>query len=201
MSQMKPNKRIPLLVAAAVVLVVVAGTFLQRGRDGNAVVDEAQVPDTAPPTAALAPTTAARPPAARAGDATKGQDQVTDPAARRSKMREEHAARTRALREQSERRFASEQVDPAWAPQKENALTSLANQPQFDTAAARPRRLDIDCRSSMCRINGEFETGSKAEDWILMYMSSVGSAMPNAIVSRRPNPDGTMRVEIYGRAR
>jgi hypothetical protein len=34
-----------------------------------------------------------------------------------------------------------------------------------------------------------------------MYMSSVGGDLPNAIVSRVPNPDGTTSVQIYGRAR
>jgi hypothetical protein len=198
MSQMKPNNRIPLLVAAAIVLVVIAGTVIQRGRDST-VVAEAQVADAAAP--AAGEPAAAPPPARRAVDRAQAQGQLVDHVARRSKMREEHAARTRALREQSEQRFASEQVDPAWAPQKEGVLTGLANQSQFETAAAQPRSLDIDCRSSMCRIDGEFETGGKAEDWILMYMSSVGSEMPNAVVSRKPNPDGTMRVQIYGRAR
>ena len=116
-------------------------------------------------------------------------------------MRREHEARNRALREESEQRFASEQVDPAWAPQKERELRDVASQETFEVAGANPTSLSIDCRSSMCRLNGEFESNGKGEDWILMYMSSVGSSMPNSIVSRTRNPDGSMRVEIYGRAR
>ena len=64
-----------------------------------------------------------------------------------------------------------------------------------------PKDLRVDCKSSMCRLDSSFATNGQAEDWVLLYMSSVGSALPNAVVSRVPNPDGTTRVEIYGRAR
>lgn len=199
---MKPGNRIPLVAATVVVLAVVAGTFILRGRD-QARVDEATAADDS---AAHAPVARATPPDARAsargpaGGATPAEAMV-DQVERRAKLREAHEARTRELREQSERRYASEQVDPSWAPEKERELTGLAGQEVFDLAGARPSSLDIDCRSSMCRINGQFESSSQAEDWILMYMSSVGSSMPNSVVSRRRNPDGSMAVEIYGRGR
>ena len=64
-----------------------------------------------------------------------------------------------------------------------------------------PRSLDIDCKSSMCRVGGSFASNGDAEDWVLIYMSSVGSTLPNAVVSRSANPDGTTSVQIYGRAR
>ena len=35
----------------------------------------------------------------------------------------------------------------------------------------------------------------------MMYMASVGKALPSSVVSRTPNPDGSTSVEIYGRAR
>ena len=116
-------------------------------------------------------------------------------------MRREHEARISALREQSAQRYAREQVDPAWAAQKESELQGVASRPAVEVAGASPKSLSADCRSSMCRINGEFESNGKAEDWILVYMSSVGSSMPNSVVSRTRNPDGSMGVEIYGRAR
>lgn len=199
---MKPGNRIPIVAATLVVLAVVAGTFILRGRD-QARVDEAMAVDSATSPAALAP---AAPPDARASArapaaGTMSGEAMADQVERRAKLREAHEARTRELREQSERRYASEQVDPSWAPGKESELTGLAGQEAFDLAGARPSSLDIDCRSSMCRINGQFESSTQAEDWILMYMSSVGSRMPNSVVSRRRNPDGSMSVEIYGRGR
>ncbi|MGY1457512.1 MULTISPECIES: hypothetical protein [unclassified Luteimonas] len=198
---MKPSNRIPLVVATVVVLAVVAGTFVLRGRD-KATLDDANVAaQDAPADAAIAPPPA---PPVSPGDAGRGQsaeDLRGDHVARRAQMRRDHEARISELREQSAQRYASEQVDPAWAPQKESELKDVANQPGFEVAGAQPRSLSIDCRSSMCRINGEFESNGKAEDWILVYMSSVGSSMPNSVVSRKRNPDGSMGVEIYGRAR
>lgn len=198
---MKPGNRIPLIAATAVVVAVVAGTFILRGRDQAATDDTAVATEAGAPAA-----TASGPPVARAsaragGDREDAARAVVDQVERRTMLREEHEARTLALREQSEQRYASEQVDPEWAPGKERELGDVASQPVFDAADAQPASLDIDCRSSMCRINGQFDTSSKAEDWILMYMSSVGGRMPNSVVSRHRNPDGTMAVEIYGRAR
>jgi|SRR5690554_3517081 len=197
---MKPSNRIPLVAATLVVLAVVAGTFILRGRDTPAL-DSGQ-----PDAIAAADSNAAPPPPPLAGAGSAERPGTAglapgDHGARRAAMRQEQAERTRALREQSAQRFASEQVDPAWAPQKESELTAVASQPGFEVANAQPASLSVDCRSSMCRIDGQFESNGKAEDWILIYMSSVGSAMPNSVVSRSRNPDGSMRVEIYGRAR
>lgn len=201
---MKPSNRIPFIAAALVLVAVVVGTFVLRGRDRDVSREDATATagsaGDAQPSAAAPPAPAARR-AADPLDAAGIQDQMLDHAERRTKMRQEHEARTKALREQSEQRFASEQVDPAWAPQKTAELTNLTNDAGFEMADAKPQNLSIDCRSSMCRIDGQFESSGKAEDWILMYMSSVGGAMPNAVVSRSRNADGSTRVEIYGRAR
>ena len=199
---MKSSNRIPFIAAALVVVAVVAGTFVLRGRDRDVAREDATVVAGAGDTE---PVPAASAPAPRRTvdplDRARVQEQMLDHAERRTQRRQEHEARTKALREQSEQRFASEQVDPAWAPQKTAELTALADDAGFEVADAKPQNLSIDCRSSMCRIDGQFETAGKAEDWILMYMSGVGGAMPNAIVSRSHNPDGSTRVEIYGRAR
>lgn len=200
---MKPGNRTPLIIAAAVAVAVIAGTVVIRGGTDRTAVAAADV-EAAPtaPEARSAPTGSAPRPRALAADGrAAGIDAVADQMERRATMRAEHEARTRALREQSEQRFASEQVDPAWAPQKEAELTDIAARPAFEAANAQPQSMSVSCRSSMCRLDGQFETSGKAEDWLLIYMSSVGGAMPHSMVSRRVNPDGTTRVEIYGRAR
>lgn len=200
---MNSSNRVPLIAAAVVVVAVVAGTFVLRGRDGAVPSDDGVAVDggsAQPPVDALPPVPAGQR-AAEPVSRDRIQEQMLDHVERRTQMRREHDARTKALREQSEQRFASEQVDPAWAPQKTAELKGLANDPGFEVADAQPQNLSVDCRSSMCRIDGQFETSGKAEDWILMYMSSAGTAMPNAVVSRSRNADGSMRVEIYGRAR
>lgn len=195
---MKPSNRIPLIIAGVVVVAVVAGTFVLRDRD---VVEPAGVPEAVAEAAPAAAPARAPAPARPVVDRQEIGERLVDEVERRAQMRKAQEERTRALREASIQRYTSEQVDPAWAPGKINELTGLADDPGFETANAQPQSLNVDCRSSMCRIEGQFETAGKAEDWILMYMSGVGSAMPNSVVSRRRNPDGTTRVEIYGRGR
>lgn len=200
---MKPSSKAPLVAAVAVVVAVVVATIIFRGRDmadpdagvqhpaDPAVTGPAAVPASPPPPRAVA---ADRP---RRGMGAANEAHTE----RRREMREEYFAKTSAMRDRFAGRFASEQVDPAWAPQKEGELSTIAREPAFDKAQARPTKLDIGCRSSVCRIDGQFESRGSAEDWILMYMSSVGDAMPNSVVSRNRNPDGSIHVEIYGRAR
>ncbi len=199
---MKPGNRLPLIAGAAIVVAVVAGTFFLRGgRTPPAAVPDAVVAtqDSAPSPVVASPA-AARPAPAGAGRPATNEAMI-EQLDQRARRREEHLARTAALKEQSAQRYASEQVDPAWAPGKITELNGIAADPAFEVAGAQPSNLSIDCRSSMCRIDGQFEDAGKAEDWILLYTASVGSAMPSSVVSRIRNPDGTMRVEIYGRGR
>lgn len=199
---MKPGTRLPLVVAAVVVVGVIAGTFILRR---GAAPDPADVPQSSA-AAASDPVAQAQAPASRGARRAPAsgeslEQQVATQLDRRAESRAQHAARTRELREQSAARYASEQVDPAWAPQKESQLTQIASNAAFEQAGAKPSSLSVDCRSSMCRVDGAFETRSQAEDWVMMYMSSVGGTMPNSIVSSSQAEDGSTRVEIYGRAR
>lgn len=199
---MKPGTKTPLILAALVAVAVIAGTIAMRGGTDRAPVaasdDGAGVEE---PVAAPARTTAPAPRMAAAANRPTDKQWIGDHIERRAARRAEHQARTQALRQQSAQRFESEQVDPAWAPRKETTLTGIAAQTAFQTANAQPQSIDVSCRSSMCRIDGQFETSGKAEDWLLLYMSSVGAEMPHSVVSRSLNPDGTTRVEIYGRGR
>jgi hypothetical protein len=201
---MSQGNRLPIIVGAAVVLAVVAATFLLRGTgrepaaSGDATAaaaaetTDARVPADAP---------AVRRPAVAPTQGADVDEAVIGHVERRAQMREEQQARTEALREQSSQRYASEQVDPAWAPGKISELNAVAADPSFAEAGATPRNLSVDCRSSMCRLEGDFADAGQAEDWIMLYNASVGGAMPSSVVSRTRNPDGSMRVEIYGRAR
>jgi len=196
---MKPGNRLPLFLAIAVVIAVVAATFLLRGERGPVAGTQADAPPAreaatraAPAYAAPAPARAQSPPVEAA---------VVDHMEERTRKREEQRQRTAALKEQSAQRFASEQVDPNWAPAKMTELNGIAADPVIAGAGVAPESLAIDCRSSMCRIDGRFDDASKAEDWIMLYTASVGSALPNTVISRSRNPDGSMRVEIYGRGR
>ncbi len=97
--------------------------------------------------------------------------------------------------------FASEPVNPVWAAATERQLDRVAAQPAIQQNGATPKDMQIQCRSSMCRIQSDFGQGSQADDWTLMFMASVGSTMPHALVSQVTNPDGTRSVVIYSRTR
>ena len=207
---MKSGNRFPLIVAAVVVLAVVAGTVFLRGQDspdsgGEGIAQGEGLEQPRPAQLPPPPQSDARAvPAIPAGtERSRGdlEEQLASQVAGRTEMRERQAERNRELRERSVARFASEQIDPAWAPAKESELSEISGREAFAQAGATPTSLAVDCRSSMCRLDGQFATRSQAEDWIMMYMSSVGNGMPNSIVSRSRNPDGSTRVEIYGRAR
>lgn len=194
------NRKIPLIVAAVVIAAVAIGTFVARkSGDGAPVAQPAQsqAPDPAsPPTSASARNAGSGPRAALSGRA-----RLEDAVARRRESRQAQIKRSEEQRKKAAEAFARESVDPAWAPKKEVELNTIAEQQTFEEAGAIPKDMRIECKSSMCRLDGSFANNGQAEDWVLMYMSSVGSALPNAVVTRIPNPDGTTRVEIYGRAR
>lgn len=203
---MKPGSRIPIMVTV-VVLAVLASTIFLRGRGGPGPGEATEGTAGAPqPEASAAPgTSSSRPRAAVANSgipaAAGAPAMLQEQMERRARMREEQGVRTRALRDQSAKRYDNEAVDPAWASAKESELLAFADQPEFDEVDARPASLSIDCRSSICKLDAQFENRTQAEKWIMMYTSSAGGAMPSAITSRNQNPDGSTHVEIYGRAR
>ena len=195
------NRKTPIIVAAVVIAAVAVGTIVAR-RSGDIAPDQQVAQDNqaqnAPPSTSAVPVRSANPdPRSAADRRTRLQETV----ARRQDARKEQIRKSAEQRKKAAEAFQREQVDPAWAPQKESELNKIAAQPAFETAGAVPKDLRVDCKSSMCRLDSSFATNGQAEDWVLLYMSSVGSALPNAVVSRVPNPDGTTRVEIYGRAR
>jgi hypothetical protein len=194
-------KKAPLIIAAVVIAAVAIGTIIVR-RSGDVAPDQQiaqgnQEQDASAPQASVS-----------SRQAGSGSSSIVD---RRARLHEAVARRQEARQAQSKRSveqlkkaaeaFQREPVDPVWAPKKEVELNSIAAQPAFETAGAVPKDMRVDCKSSMCRLDGSFTTNGQAEDWLLLYMSSVGSALPNAVVTRKPNPDGTTSVQIYGRAR
>jgi len=196
------NRKIPLIVAAVVIAAVAVGTIVARRAGDPASQPDAQdgqaLDASAPPSTSAVPVPNANSRPLNAGDR---QARLQEAVARRQDARKEQIRKSAEQKKKAAEAFQREQVDPAWAPQKEVELNKIAAQPGFEASGAVPKDLRVECKSSMCRLDSSFASNGQAEDWILLYMSSVGSAMPNAVVSRVPNPDGTTRVEIYGRAR
>ena len=97
--------------------------------------------------------------------------------------------------------FRNERVDAAWAGVHESRLSGIAGAEAIAGTGIQPRDSDISCKARTCRIQADFASRSEAEDWALMFMSSVGDTLPSSVVTTTPNFDGSTTVEIYGTAR
>jgi len=95
-------------------------------------------------------------------------------------------------------RFAAEKSDPAWSGMHEKDLAALLDSDPIRDASAKPENFRAECRSTMCRIQADFPNRSMASDWLQLYMGSVGDRLPMATAHQVTNPDGSVRVEIYG---
>lgn len=95
-------------------------------------------------------------------------------------------------------RFASEKVDPAWSGVHEQDLASLQGSNPMQDAGVKAANFQAECRSTMCRIQADFPSRSMANDWLQLYMGSVGDRLPMATAHQATNPDGSVRIEIYG---
>jgi len=72
---------------------------------------------------------------------------------------------------------------------------------QIEQLHAEPQSLDVDCKTSMCRIQADFASESLANDWLTLFATNLGSEMPEASFQHSTNPDGTHRVLVYGLSR
>lgn len=196
------GRRWPLAVALLVIVAVVASTvWIRRGTgvlpmQGEAPVNATGSVEAEDPVPGAPPSSTPR---AR-GAADAGERAATR-MQRRKEMRERHAARSAAARTRLTRRFETERADPAWSGPKQAELRGIADSPGIAMANVAPTSMEVGCRQSVCRISSTFANAAAAGDWTQLYMASVGSSMPEATVRQTPAADGTVRVEIYGRAR
>jgi len=94
--------------------------------------------------------------------------------------------------------YRSEKTDPAWASAKERELLPLTQVAQIQQMNAVPKQLDIDCKTSSCRIQADFDGSGTANDWATVFTASLGSSMPTGTVQQTTNPDGSVTIEVYG---
>lgn len=117
---------------------------------------------------------------------------------KRKRMAEATQARIRERNAAMVQRFSAEKPDPSWSSAHEKDLASLQDSDPMRDAGAKAENFQADCRSTMCRIQGDFPDAGAAADWLQVYMSSVGDRLPVATAQQIRNPDGSVRVEIYG---
>ena len=123
-----------------------------------------------------------------------------------------HDAERLALAEQAERRelathealatrFSTENVDAGWASAKESRMQVASASEQISSIHAEPQNLVIDCRSSLCKISGDFQSRGLAEDWLTLFSTDLGNEMPTASYRYLPNQDGSFHLVVYGLGR
>jgi len=94
-------------------------------------------------------------------------------------------------------RYQNESVDAGWAGPKEAQLTRLATSPEIQQNRIEARNLNVDCKRSMCRITGEFDSMGAGDDWFALYMNNVAAEVPVASYKYIRNPDGTVTINVY----
>ncbi len=117
---------------------------------------------------------------------------------KRNRMAEATQAANRARNAAMASRFAAEKSDPAWSGTHEKDLAALLDSDPMRDAGVKSENFRADCRSTMCRIQVDFPDQGMASDWLQLYMGSVGDRLPVATAHQIRNPDGTVRIEIYG---
>lgn len=98
-------------------------------------------------------------------------------------------------------RHRGEPVDPAWANAVEHELTMLSSSEQIRAMHADIRDVTVDCRTSTCRIAGDFDTITQGDDWFTLYMTNVAERVPLASYKYERTPDGAWRIVVYATAR
>lgn len=117
---------------------------------------------------------------------------------KRKQMAEATQARIRKRNADMSGRFSAEKTDPKWSSAHAQELGSLQDTGPMQDAGTKVANFQAECRSTMCRIQGDFPNAGMAADWLQLYMGSVGDRLPVATAHQIRNPDGSVRVEIYG---
>lgn len=190
------NTLFPWLVAIAVILVVaLAMLFKRAGSDAAAAV--AQPEQQAQPATQPAPRHRGMPLPGQPLSVAALREQRQKMADKRKQVQQQ-VDRTQAA---FAARYNNEPVDAAWAGAKEAELMGLGVSDQIRQLNAQPQNMAVDCKSSMCRITGDFATMSTGDDWITLYMNNVGDKVPVASYKYVQNPDGTVTINVYAMGR
>jgi hypothetical protein len=197
MQNQKPKQTAtPWLIAGAVLLSMAAVmVYRHRARQNDAAPQPTVAPmaESASPASTSVPHRRVDP---RAGLAGAAQSIVA--------KREEMARRRKEVQARVDRtqlalasRHRSEAVDPAWSNVKEAELTKLSTSDQIKQIGVDARDLNVDCRTSMCRITATFDSTAAGDDWVVLYMNNAASQLPAASYKYIQNPDGTVTINVY----
>lgn len=197
------HSKTPIIVAACAVALIAVATLLWNRREPT----PAASPDPTTVEGARAGTDAPSLPPAPQSDALHdlspaAQAAISGIVSRRLADQGERRQAAARTWENVHRAYRSEQRDAAWAPGKERELRAIAGSEALESAGVTPATgLQISCRQSLCESVAEFASASAAQDWLLGFMASMGSASTRSAVRQETLPGGGMRVRIVSEAR
>jgi hypothetical protein len=97
-----------------------------------------------------------------------------------------------------ESRFAADAEDPSGGPPAELRLSEVAIGDAMAPTGIAPSELKVDCKSSMCRVQGVFDNPGNAQDWGMFYLSAAGGELASSRIISQRRPDGSVQLSIYG---
>jgi len=188
-----PSGALGTLLLVVAVGVIVGFTLYRTHARGDKVRSETNAPVASEATSAAANEATVDVPVFRAPATPSTSSPRAKPDAARARL-QARVDHTHALLAS---RFAAETVDRAWAAGTETTLTTLATSDQIRAMDAGIEHLDVDCRATMCRIGGDFDTITQGDDWFTLYMANVAANVPSASYKYDKNPDGTWHMTVY----
>lgn len=93
--------------------------------------------------------------------------------------------------------YDNERTNPQWSAAKEQDLLRLRSTAEIARLNADVSNLQVDCKSSMCRLTGDFPTMTAGSDWFTLYSLNVGEGLPSSTFKFERNADGTSKIVIY----
>jgi len=189
-------------IAVAIVIAIVVGALLYKHRGAEPSAPVAVVEPAAIEIADAQPAaTYSQLPAAGAPMAPTARQAVEGIVAARAKAQASHSRSNAHLRQAVGQAYAAEQRDSAWAAAKEDELRKILAGAGMAAAGVTADDLTMQCRSTLCETTAKFSAPGAAEDWVLAYMSSLGSAASSSVVSRAALAGGGTRLTILSKAR
>lgn len=172
--------------------IVVVGVTFYRSRMSERAPDAGSSTNAA--TQAGAPAEAARPRIVGAGPAPESPEQM-----QQQTLKNKLAIQAEVDTTYSgyKTQYDSEAVDPAWSGAKEQDLLKLSTTPEITRLNANISNLQVDCKSRMCRLTGDFPTLTAGNDWFTLYSLNVGDGIPTSTFKYERNDDGTYKIVIY----
>lgn len=193
---------LPWLLLGLIVAVIVGVTLYRQLGGAADIAGNTPVPDAAGrdagnkhPSSQETDASRQRSPGASGSATARNMAEMLE---KRKRMAEATQARNQQRNAAMASRFSAEKNDPSWSGAHEKDLASLQDSDPMRDAGAMAANFQADCRSTMCRIRGDFPNAGAAADWLQLYMGSVGDRLPVATAHQITNPDGSVRIEIYG---